>query len=86
MGFKDSIGVEGFKNQNGTTAFAGNVCVQDNPAVARVRAARVVILGITIASAFSGSTSGNFAANAWNGSTSTVKRSVSLAAAPVRSR
>jgi Asp-tRNA(Asn)/Glu-tRNA(Gln) amidotransferase A subunit family amidase len=66
MGFKDSIGVQGFKNQNGTTAFAGNVCLQDNPAVARVRALGVVILGITIASAFSGSTSGNFAANAWN--------------------
>jgi Asp-tRNA(Asn)/Glu-tRNA(Gln) amidotransferase A subunit family amidase len=66
MGFKDSIGVQGFKNQNGTTAFAGNVCQQDNPAVARVRAQGVVILGITIASAFSGTTSGNFSGNAWN--------------------
>jgi Asp-tRNA(Asn)/Glu-tRNA(Gln) amidotransferase A subunit family amidase len=66
MGFKDSIGVEGFKNQNGTTAFAGNVCLTDNPAVARVRAAGVVIIGITVCSAFSGTTSGNFAANAWN--------------------
>ncbi|WP_445152597.1 amidase [Baekduia sp. Peel2402] len=66
MGFKDSIGVEGFKNQNGTTAFAGNVCLQDNPAVARVRAAGVVIIGLTVCSAFSGTTSGNFSANAWN--------------------
>ena len=66
MGFKDSIGVEGFKNQNGTTAFAGNVCLQDNPAVARVRAAGVVILGLTVCSAFSGTTSGNFSGNAWN--------------------
>jgi Asp-tRNA(Asn)/Glu-tRNA(Gln) amidotransferase A subunit family amidase len=66
MGFKDSIGVQGFKNQNGTTAFAGNVCQQDNPAVARVRAQGVVVLGITIASAFSGTTSGNFVGNAWN--------------------
>ncbi|HWI71099.1 MAG TPA: amidase, partial [Baekduia sp.] len=66
MGFKDSIGVEGFKNQNGTTAFVGNVCVQDNPAVARVRAAGVVVLGITVCSAFSGTTSGNFSGNAWN--------------------
>jgi Asp-tRNA(Asn)/Glu-tRNA(Gln) amidotransferase A subunit family amidase len=66
MGFKDSIGVQGFKNQNGTTAFAGNVCLTDTPAVARVRAAGVVILGITVCSAFSGTTSGNFAANAWN--------------------
>lgn len=66
MAFKDSIGVEGFKNQNGTTAFAGNVCVQDNPAVARVRAAGAVVLGITVCSAFSGTTSGNFSGNAWN--------------------
>jgi Asp-tRNA(Asn)/Glu-tRNA(Gln) amidotransferase A subunit family amidase len=66
MGFKDSIGVKGFKNQNGTTAYAGNVCLQDNPAVARVRALGVVVLGITVCSAFSGTTSGNFAGNAWN--------------------
>jgi Asp-tRNA(Asn)/Glu-tRNA(Gln) amidotransferase A subunit family amidase len=66
MAFKDSIGVEGFKNQNGTTAFDGNVCLQDNPAVARVRAAGAVILGITVCSAFSGTTSGNFSGNAWN--------------------
>jgi Asp-tRNA(Asn)/Glu-tRNA(Gln) amidotransferase A subunit family amidase len=66
MGFKDSIGVRGFKNQNGSTAFAGNVCLEDNPAVARVRALGVVVLGITVCSAFSGTTSGNFAGNAWN--------------------
>jgi len=66
MGFKDSIGVEGFQNQNGTTAFDGNLCLQDNPAVARVRAAGVVILGLTVCSAFSGTTSGNYSANAWN--------------------
>ena len=66
MAFKDSIGVKGFPNQNGTTAYAGNVCLQDNPAVARVRALGVVILGITVCSAFSGTTSGNFSGNAWN--------------------
>jgi Asp-tRNA(Asn)/Glu-tRNA(Gln) amidotransferase A subunit family amidase len=66
MGFKDSIGVEGFKNQNGTTAFAGNVCLTSNPAVARVKAQGVVVLGITVCSAFSGTTSGNFSGNAWN--------------------
>lgn len=66
MGFKDSIGVEGFAHQNGTTAFAGNVCLHDGPAVARVRAQGVVVLGITICSPFSGTVAGNFAGCAWN--------------------
>ena len=34
MGFKDSIGTKGFKQQNGTTAFAGNVALRDSTPVA----------------------------------------------------
>ena len=66
MGFKDSIGTKGFRQQNGTVAFAGNVALQDSTPVARLRAQGVVALGITICSAYSGSIAGTFAGNAWN--------------------
>jgi Asp-tRNA(Asn)/Glu-tRNA(Gln) amidotransferase A subunit family amidase len=66
MGFKDSIGTGGFKQQNGTTAFAGNVALRDSTPVGRLRAQGVVTLGITICSAYSGSIAGTFAGNAWN--------------------
>lgn len=66
MGFKDSIATRGFRQQNGTTAFAGNVALRDSTPVARLRAQGVVPLGITVCSAFSGSIAGTFAGNAWN--------------------
>ncbi len=66
MGFKDSIGTGGFKQQNGTTAFAGNVAIEDSTPVGRLRSQGVVAIGITIASAFSGSISGTFTGNAWD--------------------
>jgi Asp-tRNA(Asn)/Glu-tRNA(Gln) amidotransferase A subunit family amidase len=66
MGFKDSIATKGFKQQNGTTAFAGNVALHDSTPVARLRAQGVVALGITVCSSFSGSIAGTFAGNAWN--------------------
>ena len=66
MGFKDSIGTKGFKQQNGTTAFAGNVALLDSTPVARLREQGVVALGITVCSAFSGSIAGTFSGNAWN--------------------
>jgi Asp-tRNA(Asn)/Glu-tRNA(Gln) amidotransferase A subunit family amidase len=66
MGFKDSIGTKGFKQQNGTTAFAGNVALRDSTSVARLRAQGVVALGITMCSAYSGSIAGTFSGNAWN--------------------
>jgi Asp-tRNA(Asn)/Glu-tRNA(Gln) amidotransferase A subunit family amidase len=66
MGFKDSIGTRGFKQQNGTVAFAGNVALADSTPVARLRAQGVVALGITICSAYSGSIAGTFSGNAWS--------------------
>lgn len=66
MGFKDSIATRGFKQQNGTVAFAGNVALQDSTPVARLRSQGVVALGITICSAFSGAIAGTFSGNAWN--------------------
>jgi Asp-tRNA(Asn)/Glu-tRNA(Gln) amidotransferase A subunit family amidase len=66
MGFKDSIGTKGFKQQNGTLAFVGNVALEDSTPVARLRAQGVVALGITVCSAFSGSIAGTFSGNAWN--------------------
>jgi Asp-tRNA(Asn)/Glu-tRNA(Gln) amidotransferase A subunit family amidase len=66
MGFKDSIGTNGFKQQNGTVAFAGNVALQDSTPVGRLRAQGVVALGITVCSAYSGTIAGTFASNAWN--------------------
>jgi amidase/aspartyl-tRNA(Asn)/glutamyl-tRNA(Gln) amidotransferase subunit A len=66
MGVKDSIAVQGFAAQDGTVAFKGNVALEDATAVARLRARGVVPLGITIASAFSGTIAGTFSGNAWN--------------------
>jgi Asp-tRNA(Asn)/Glu-tRNA(Gln) amidotransferase A subunit family amidase len=66
MGIKDSVGIKGLMAQDGSPAFAGNVALQDATAVARLRAAGVVLLGSTICSAFSGSITGTFAGNAWN--------------------
>ena len=66
MGFKDSIGTQGWRQQNGTVAFAGNVALQDATPVARLRAQGVVTLGITVCSAYSGSIAGTFSGNAWN--------------------
>lgn len=66
MGIKDSVGIKGMNTQDGSPTFAGNLALQDATAVARLRAAGVVLLGNTICSAFSGSITGTFAGNAWN--------------------
>jgi Asp-tRNA(Asn)/Glu-tRNA(Gln) amidotransferase A subunit family amidase len=66
IGVKDSIGLKGRPAQNGSTAFAGNVGIEDPPAMARLRAQGVVFLGHTVCSEFSGSIAGTFAGNAWN--------------------
>jgi Asp-tRNA(Asn)/Glu-tRNA(Gln) amidotransferase A subunit family amidase len=66
IGVKDSIALKGRPVQNGTDAFKGNVGLQDATAMGRLRAQGVVFLGHTIASPFSGSTSGSFAGNAWD--------------------
>jgi Asp-tRNA(Asn)/Glu-tRNA(Gln) amidotransferase A subunit family amidase len=66
MGVKDSIAVEGFAAQDGTTDFLGNVGLEDATAVHRLRMLGVVPLGITVASSYSGTTAGTFAGNAWN--------------------
>lgn len=66
VGIKDSVGVQGLEAKNGTHAYTGNVARKDSTVVARLREAGAVILGHTIASAFSGSISGTFAGNAWN--------------------
>ncbi|MGW4467775.1 amidase [Micromonospora sp. NPDC004704] len=66
FGIKDSVGVRGLEAKNGTHAYDGNVAYRDSTVVARLRAQGAVIIGHTIASAFSGSISGTFAGNAWN--------------------
>ncbi|MEL7975063.1 amidase [Isoptericola sp. F-RaC21] len=66
FGIKDSIGVQGLEARNGTHAYDGNVALRDSTIVAKLRAAGAVILGQTIASAFSGSIAGTFAGNAWD--------------------
>lgn len=66
FGIKDSVGVEGREARNGTLAFAGNVALRDATVVARLREQGAVLLGHTIASAFSGSIAGTFAGNAWD--------------------
>jgi Asp-tRNA(Asn)/Glu-tRNA(Gln) amidotransferase A subunit family amidase len=66
MGFKDSIGTQGYRQLNGTTAFEGNVALRHSTPVARLREQGVVTLGITVCSAFSGSIAGTFSGNAWN--------------------
>ncbi|RKR86395.1 aspartyl-tRNA(Asn)/glutamyl-tRNA(Gln) amidotransferase subunit A [Micromonospora pisi] len=66
FGIKDSVGVRGLEAKNGTHAYDGNVAYRDATVVAKLRAQGAVIIGHTIASAFSGSISGTFAGNAWN--------------------
>ncbi|MYS18989.1 aspartyl-tRNA(Asn)/glutamyl-tRNA(Gln) amidotransferase subunit A, partial [Streptomyces sp. DvalAA-14] len=66
FGVKDSVAVEGFEAKDGSHAFDGNAALRDATVVHRLRAAGAVILGHTIASAFSGSITGTFAGNAWN--------------------
>lgn len=66
FGIKDSVGVQGLEAKNGTHAYDGNFALKDSTVVAKLRASGAVILGITIASAFSGSISGTFAGNAWD--------------------
>ncbi|MBF9133377.1 amidase [Plantactinospora sp. S1510] len=66
FGIKDSVGVKGMEARNGTHAYTGNLAYRDSTVVARLREQGAVIIGHTIASAFSGSISGTFAGNAWN--------------------
>ena len=66
FGIKDSVGVAGLEAKNGTHAYSGNVALKDSTIVAKLREAGAVIIGHTIASAFSGSIAGTFAGNAWN--------------------
>ncbi|MFK3979021.1 amidase [Micromonospora sp. NPDC050397] len=66
FGIKDSIGVRGLEAKNGTHAYTGNLARRDSTVVAKLRAQGAVIIGHTIASAFSGSIAGTFAGNAWN--------------------
>jgi len=66
MGFKDSIATQGFPAQDGTADFLGNFADEDATSVGRLRAEGVVPLGITIASAYSGTIAGTFSGNAWN--------------------
>lgn len=66
FGIKDSIGVRGLEAKNGTHAYDGNVAYRDSTVVAKLRGQGAVIIGHTIASAFSGSIAGTFAGNAWN--------------------
>ncbi|MFC3503925.1 amidase [Micromonospora krabiensis] len=66
FGIKDSVAVKGLEAKNGTHAYDGNLAHRDATVVARLRAQGAVIIGHTIASAFSGSISGTFAGNAWN--------------------
>jgi Asp-tRNA(Asn)/Glu-tRNA(Gln) amidotransferase A subunit family amidase len=66
MGVKDSIATQGFAAQDGTVAFKGNIALEDATSIGRLREQGVVPLGITIASAFSGTIAGTFSGNAWN--------------------
>jgi Asp-tRNA(Asn)/Glu-tRNA(Gln) amidotransferase A subunit family amidase len=66
FGIKDSIGVKGLEAKNGTHAYDGNLAHRDATLVAKLRAQGAVIIGHTIASAFSGTIAGTFAGNAWN--------------------
>jgi len=65
FGIKDSVGIKGLEAKDGSHAFDGNVALRDATVVARLREAGAVMLGNTIASAFSGSITGTFAGNAW---------------------
>jgi Asp-tRNA(Asn)/Glu-tRNA(Gln) amidotransferase A subunit family amidase len=66
FGIKDSIGIKGLEAKNGTHAYDGNLAHRDATLVAKLRAQGAVIIGHTIASAFSGTIAGTFAGNAWN--------------------
>ncbi|MEV0153037.1 amidase [Micromonospora sp. NPDC050686] len=66
FGIKDSVAVKGLEAKNGTHAYDGNLSHRDATVVARLRAQGAVIIGHTIASAFSGTIAGTFAGNAWN--------------------
>ncbi|MEV6995962.1 amidase [Streptomyces sp. NPDC093228] len=66
FGIKDSVAVKGLDAKDGSHAFDGNTALRDATAVHRLREAGAVILGHTVASAFSGSITGTFAGNAWN--------------------
>lgn len=66
FGVKDSVAVKGLEAKDGSHAFDGNTALRDATVVLRLREAGAVILGHTIASAFSGSITGTFAGNAWN--------------------
>ncbi|MFC0507677.1 amidase [Micromonospora costi] len=66
FGIKDSIAVKGLEAKNGTHAYDGNLSHRDATLVARLRDQGAVIIGHTIASAFSGTIAGTFAGNAWN--------------------
>jgi Asp-tRNA(Asn)/Glu-tRNA(Gln) amidotransferase A subunit family amidase len=66
FGIKDSVAVKGLEAKDGSHAFDGNAALRDATVVQRLREAGAVILGHTIASAFSGSITGTFAGNAWN--------------------
>ncbi|KXK61754.1 hypothetical protein AWW66_11955 [Micromonospora rosaria] len=66
FGIKDSVAVKGLEAKNGTHAYSGNMSHRDATVVARLREQGAVIIGHTVASAFSGSIAGTFAGNAWN--------------------
>ncbi|HEX8595213.1 MAG TPA: amidase [Pseudomonas sp.] len=66
MGVKDSIGIEGRKSTNGSEAFSLNIALKDATCVAKLRAQGAVLLGHNTCSAYSGSTTGTFAGNAWD--------------------
>jgi Asp-tRNA(Asn)/Glu-tRNA(Gln) amidotransferase A subunit family amidase len=66
FGVKDSVAVKGLEAKDGSHAFDGNAALRDATVVHRLREAGAVILGHTVASAFSGSITGTFAGNAWN--------------------
>ncbi|MDO9407767.1 amidase [Patulibacter sp.] len=66
IGVKDSIGLKGQPAQNGSTAFVGNLGIEDPPAMARLREQGIVFLGHTVCSEYSSSIAGTFAGNAWN--------------------
>ncbi len=66
FGIKDSVAVKGLEAKNGTHAYTGNKSHRDATVVARLRDQGAVIIGHTIASAFSGTIAGTFAGNAWN--------------------
>ncbi|WP_231135235.1 amidase [Motilibacter deserti] len=66
FGIKDSVAIQGRESKNGTHAYDGNVASKDATIVARLREQGAVLIGHTVASAFSGSISGTFSGNAWN--------------------